>query len=136
MAETMTLLQIVPGDTFTYEVTVREPSDVVGLPGDQYGEPYDLTSCTLFFAVKREIQDTAYVASLYWEDGGDSEGITVADPTTGEAVVELTPAETAVFDQWAHKWDLQLRNAGGKVRTIDSGSLIVLRQVNSATAAP
>lgn len=132
----MTLLQITPGDTFTYTVVVRDPSDVVGLPGDQFGEPYDLTGCTLFFAIKRDVQDTTYLASLHWEDGGDSEGITVADPTDGEAVIELTPAQTAAFTQWAHRWDLQLRNAGGKVRTIDSGSLIVVRQVNSATVAP
>lgn len=112
-----TTLYLTPGDDFVYTATVV----------DEDGDPYDLSGATLWWTAKARLSDADddAVAALYWVSGGSASGITVATPATGEAAIRLTPDETDDFTQRAHHWDLQLSDAVGVVRTVDSGLIIV-----------
>ena len=94
------------------------------------GLPYDITGATVWYIVKKNQDDADAAAKLwlYWEDGGDAEGIAVTDPTTGAAQVSRTAAQmiTADFDVGIHFWYLKIRTVAGSVYTADSGILEVL----------
>ncbi len=122
----MTTLILTPNDTFRYTVTVI----------DSVGTPYPLTGATVWFTARKRIGAVDPAAYCYWVDGGAAVGITVADPDTGECVVELTPAQTALFVQAAYRWDFQIKTTDDKIRTVDRGVLVVRPTVNDRTTAP
>ena len=128
----MSTLMLKPSDTFSYTVEVTEPTEEF----NTVGPPFDLAGCTVWFTVKRRPWSTTTAAYCYWVDGGAQLGISVDDPSTGECAIELTPAQTAEFDQAAHVWDFQIKTPDGKVRTIDGGTLVVLPAVNDRIVAP
>lgn len=114
------------GDTFHKRVTLT-----VTDPDTEEEEAYDLTDCTLWFTVKvhsNDADDDAVIAA-YWEEGGNSSQITVADPTAGVIEVTVTADEMDDFAVGRYYWDLQLLDAGLEVTTIDDGTFDVVRDI-------
>jgi hypothetical protein len=126
----MQILYLTPGDDFVYTAPIL----------DTAGVAYSLTGATLWFTVKRRLDndptDADAIAKLYWVSGGASSGITVATPSTGVAVIRLTPTQTDDFVQAAYHWDLQLQDTGGVRRTVDSGRIVVLRTATMRVTTP
>lgn len=122
------MLLLTIGDTFQYTATIA----------DDAGDPYDLLDCTLWFTVKRRTGDSDVnaIAKLYWISGGASAGITVDDVTNGEAVVELTPTQTAAFVAASYKYDLQISDQDGDLFTIDQGDIVSRPGVTQRTTTP
>lgn len=122
------MLTLTIGDTFQYTATIT----------DDAGDAYDLLDCTLWFTVKRRKGDTDAnaTAKLYWVSGGASAGITVDDPATGEATVELTPAQTDDFVQAAYHYDLQVEDQDGDFFTIDQGVIVAQPGVTTRITTP
>lgn len=124
----MTTIFLTQSDDLVYDVAMSTEA----------GAPYDLTGSTLWFTAKRRRSDAdaGALVKLYWVSGGSADGISSDDQTTGEVVIRLSPAQTAAFVQAAHYWDLQLKDAAGVIRTIDSGVVVVLPAVTDRLTTP
>lgn len=124
----MTTLLLRVGDDFLYTATVR----------DRAGGLFDLTGSTLWITIKRyrSDADADAIACLYWQDGIGAAGISVADESTGEADIRLTPSQTLLFEQAAYVWDLQIQDAAGAIRTVDRGTLVAQMSVTTRTTTP
>lgn len=92
-------------------------------------QPYDLTGATVYvtFKVNTGAADTADgVFQYHWIDGGSSDGITVADPTTGRAVLTIPSSESDDYlTTQVYSYDVQVSDATGETYTPDSGTLRV-----------
>jgi hypothetical protein len=90
------------------------------------GTPVDLTGCTLFLTAKRKETDDdvdALIAKMW---------ATHTDPTNGITEVALSKEETALVGRWPT--DVQLKDAGGKVRTLVKGYAEFHRRVTLRTS--
>ena len=102
------------------------------------GVPYELTGCTLWFTARKQLErtDASALIKLFWEWDGDSDGITVENGEYGMAVIQLTPAQTATLEPGAYYYDLQLKDFGGIIHTIDHGVLVAKRSATMRTTTP
>lgn len=103
------------------------------------GEAYPLVDCALWLTIKADVTDADEdaVAQATWASGGDANGITVADETSGTFVVTFPATETAAWDgETEYVYDVQLRTAAGRIVTIDEGTLVVRGDVTRATELP
>lgn len=87
---------------------------------DDQGEAFDLTDVEIAFSVCDLIDKTL----------GD--GITVADPTSGTAVVAISPEDTE-GSSWrrSYRYDVQIILSDGKVRTPIRGLFVVIPDVTA-----
>ena len=102
------------------------------------GAAYDLVGSTLWFTVRKQLEktDTSALFKLYWEWDGASDGITVENTDYGMAVIQLTPVQTATLEPGAYHYDLQIKDFGGLVHTIDHGVLVARRSATMRTTTP
>jgi len=102
-------LTMTRGDTRTFTVTMT----------DDAGDPYDLTDASVDFTV----------GDLFDKSVGD--GITVADPETGVAVITVDPDDTNGASDYrrAHRYDVQVTLADGTVKTPLRGLFVVTPDV-------
>ena len=120
----MSALVLVRGDTYIEDWVFTSSTQP---------QPFDLTDCTLRWMVKTSVtqdDDAAEIAYL-WEDGGMSNvGITVADATTGRAVLTVTSVDLAALTAGVvYVWDAQLTDADSITTTFASGTLTVTADV-------
>lgn len=115
----MTDLRVTRGDTITLAVGPV-------LKGD--GTVQDITGHSLRFTAKVRKDDADVAAPIAGSTAGGQ--ITITDGPGGLAVVAIPAAQTDGFltDRTLH-WDLQIADPGGTVKTLDSGKLIVTRDV-------
>jgi predicted heme/steroid binding protein len=93
------------------------------------GDIYDLSGVTLWFTIKHEHDhskndDLAFIKS-YWVDGGLSSGIIVDAPATGEITLTLSNSDTLLMPAGIYKYDIKLKNIGGKYETVSRGTVVV-----------
>lgn len=90
------------------------------------GTPVDFTGCTLFLTTKRKETDADADAliSKTWT--------THTDPTHGITEVALSREESAIVGRWPT--DVQLKDSGGKVRTLAKGVAEFHRRVTLRTS--
>lgn len=115
----MTTLRVHRGDTIVLAVgpVIR---------GD--GTVQDITGHSLRFTAKERLSDADGAAVISGSTvGGEVE---ITDGPGGLAVVRIPPAQTDGFAaDRTLLWDLQISDPGGVVKTLDSGKLIVTRDV-------
>lgn len=94
--------------TATFTLTTSTPSA---------GTPMDLTGASVWFTVKRDIDDEDADAKVWKRNtvagGGDSE-IDVTDETGGVLDVYIVPADTEDLDG-AYWYDLVVENSSGRI---------------------
>lgn len=124
----MTTLFATIGDSFERLAAVKHEND----------QPYPLDHCILWFTVTPQFgePDTNAVIKNYWEDGGGQSGIDVQIPELGQAIVSMTPEQTALLEQRAYRWDLQIDDAWGRVTTISHGILVARWSPTTRTTTP
>jgi hypothetical protein len=106
-------LTVMRGDTVTLTATLVDPA----------GAAYDLTGAELTFSVACHFSKTL------------DDGITVSDPLSGEAEIELTAADTdgdGDYPRRAFPYDLQVTLADGSVKTPLRGLFIVIGDVTNS----
>jgi hypothetical protein len=94
--------------------------------------PQDITGHTIRFTAKARLDDADGAAVIQGSTiGGD---VDITDGPAGMAEVNIPPAATAGFtsDRVLH-WDLQIADPFGTTKTLDSGKLIVERDVTRTT---
>jgi hypothetical protein len=102
------------------DVTVR-----LTLANDD-GTPVDLTGATLFLTAKVRATDTDAEAifAKTWD--------THADPTGGVTEVEIGRDAISDVGRWVA--DIQIKDAGGKIRTLAKGYVVIKQRVTTRTA--
>lgn len=90
------------------------------------GTPVNLTGCTLFLTEKRRASDSDDDAILKKTWG------THTNAAGGVSEVELTKEETAEVGRWVT--DIQMKDSGGKVRTLAKGYAVVNQKVTGRTS--
>jgi hypothetical protein len=92
------------------------------------GTVQDITGHTLRFTAKDRLDDLDAAAVISGSTIGGQ--ITITDGPGGLARVTIPAAATAGFtaDRALH-WDVQISDPGGVVKTLDSGKLLVVRDV-------
>lgn len=97
------------GDTRTFTVTMS----------DNAGDPYDLTDAEVAFTVD----------DLFDKSVGD--GIAVADPESGVAVITVTSADTEDASDYrrAYRYDVQVTLSDGSVKTPIRGLFVLTPDV-------
>jgi hypothetical protein len=101
--------------------------------------PFDLTGGTVYVTFKRADQaanladDAEGVYQYHWIDGGTSDGIAVADPTTGRMTVTVEDTESATYQTVKYAYDVQVTDGAGRTFTPDTGALTVTPDITRAT---
>lgn len=95
------------------------------------GEPFNLTSCDIWFTVKYRYTDDDDDA-VFQKTVGD--GITVTNPTAGLITIDINPADTEDIPKVKTilVYDLQIKNSGGSKWTSASGNIVVNPDVTHA----
>jgi hypothetical protein len=96
------------------------------LKGD--GSVQDITGHSLRFTAKDRLDDPDGAAIISGSTATTE--IIIVDGPGGRAEVQIPPAATSGFttDRVLH-WDLQIADPGGVTKTLDSGKLLVERDV-------
>lgn len=117
----MSNIAIVRGDTAVLDVAITRS-----------GSPVDLTGATLWFTAKRAKSDPDAVAVIA---KSTASGITVTSASGGTATITIDPDDTSdLTSATALVFDVQLKESGGRITTVDSGTLRVTLDVTQATA--
>ena len=121
----MSALQMIRGDTAVFDLTITDQDT---------GDPVNLTNMVLTFTAKRRPTDTdAQAIILKTVDAGI---VVDADPTLGIAVLTLEPSDTEdLTDLRTLRWDIQIDNGAGDVRTPLSGRLAIASDQTRASGA-
>lgn len=121
MAVISTNFNVIQGDTYVESWALL----------DQSGVAVDLTGAKLYFTVK-----TAYADA----DPGvlqltsPSSGITIDSAAGGLATLTITSTQSGALTVGTYKYDVQLKDSAGTIKTLVSGTLTVDAQVTITTA--
>lgn len=116
---TVTALSLIRGDDEVLSVVVLQPNSTT---------PLDITGITsLRFTIKRKITETDAEALVALDL---TDGITIDDATVGEVTIEIDSALTdSLTTNFTGVWDLQMVDATGRIQTIKSGTVSIVRDV-------
>jgi len=109
------VIKRVKGDTYSLDITITNTSD----------EPIDLTGCTVFFTVKRNIQDTDAQALI-------NKTITsFISPTTGDASITLLASDVDYVGEFYY--DVKIKSVAGVITSVITDKFILLDHVTIRT---
>lgn len=113
----MSDLRVRRGDTIPLQVGPILKAD---------GTVQDISGYTITFTAKNRLDDLDAAAII-------TQAGVVTNGPAGLALVTIPPAATSSFttDRVLH-WDVQIRDGAGATKTVDSGKLIVERDVTRA----
>jgi hypothetical protein len=110
------IIKRVKGDNYSLDIQITNEDD----------EAIDLTDCTVFFTVKRNIQDT------------DAEALISVDitshtsPTTGETSIPLTSTQTDIVGEFFY--DVKIKTLGGTITSVIKDKIIFIENVTIRTS--
>jgi hypothetical protein len=113
-------ITLVRGDTEHLRVTVT----------DADGDTVNLTGADAWFTVKRRVADPDDRAAIALRMGA---GIEVEDAPGGVLIVTLTATETDDMVPGVYRYDVQVRDANGRISTVADGRLVLRSDVTRAT---
>lgn len=111
------------GDTLAWDLEIGNPST---------GGPLNLTSTTIWFTAKHNYVDPDIRAAI--KCSTDNDGVVITDVVRGKARVTIDPIKTRSFPDGPVKlvYDIQIKDAGGAVTTIEAGTITVWPDVSRA----
>lgn len=114
-----TALSLIRGDDEVLSVVVLQPNSTT---------PQDISGySTIRFTIKRKITETDLEALVALDL---TDGITVDDAVNGEVTIEIDSALTdSLTTNFTGVWDLQIVDAVGRIQTIKSGTVSIVRDV-------
>jgi hypothetical protein len=115
------------GDTNVYTVTA------VQAPPNQ-ASPLDLTGAFLWFSLKRSIVEATALLRKTSGAGGAGGGWSTPTPSNGISSVTLDPTDTAALSPGPYVYDVQVKEAGGRVTTLSRGTFRLAGDVTEVTS--
>jgi hypothetical protein len=126
----MATLSLYRGDTATWRFAVS------GVDQEGAQGVFDLTNCDIFFTAKVS-RSQADVDAIISFDSDEPENIDIDDPTNGRFLLTIRPADTINVSMTADTkemvYDVQVVTAGGDVYTVDTGTVVITRDVTVRT---
>lgn len=117
----MANLTMYRGDDKTWNVFFKDDDDVA----------IDITGYTVFFTVKKQF---GYTDASTDDDAIIEKDITShIDPTGGETQLTISAIQTNSVEPEEYIYDLQLKDDGGNILTVVSGSFILKADVTRRT---
>lgn len=115
-------LEVIRGDDEVLDVSFKQPDGIT---------PLDITGALgIWFTVKRSSLDDDADALIQKSLGA---GIAVVSAPAGTATITISPADTADIEPGTHRWDAQVKDGLGKVRTAAKGAFKVVYDVTRVT---
>ncbi len=94
------------------DVDLKIVKDIKDPNGNPFEVPFDLTGCSLFFTVRKTLQDPKYII---YKTTNDSSQIAVSnDPTTGDAIVFIGFIDTELLEPGLYYFDVWVQEPSGK----------------------
>lgn len=98
--------------------------------------PVDITSATIWFTAKADIDDVDASASF---QKTSASGISITDATNGKFTVTVAASDTSgltgfLYQEKRLAYDLQVKTAAGQIFTVARGALVVKQQVTISTS--
>jgi len=110
------IIKRVKGDTYSLDITITNTSD----------EAIDLTGATVFFTVKRNLQDTDAQALI-------SKSVTsFTSPTTGDLSITLLASDVDYVGEFYY--DIKIKSALGIITSVINDKFILLDHVTIRTS--
>jgi hypothetical protein len=106
------------GDTLTLNFSVTRS-----------GAAVNLTGATAWFTLKTMLTD----ADPGVAQATNGSGVTITTPLSGQLTVELPASVTIDIPPGEYQWDLQVKEASGRISTAASGQAYVEADVTRAT---
>lgn len=111
------------GDSALWDFVATYPS----------GAPLVLTSATVWMTAKNQLSDADVAAVFQVSTTGGQ--ITLTDAPNGKFRVQLTPSNTNTLTKDTNLfWDVQVKDASGKIYTVADGTLLVKLDATITTA--
>ena len=118
-----------------FQLTMRRGDDrelLIAVDGPVRGVRQDITGWTLWVTAKRAVADADGVAVFRLKTGG--QGIALTDPTAGLATAAIPAGATDGLEEETILYvDVQGKDGAGKVRTLASGTIVVVPDITRAT---
>lgn len=109
------IIRRIKGDTYPLDITILDVS----------GNPFPLTGCTVFFTVKRNIQDTDAQALI-------SKNITsYTDPVNGQASIPLLASDVDYSGDFYY--DVKVKNSGGVITSAFKDKFCLVEHITIRT---
>jgi len=115
-------IEMYQGDDERHDFIIRNPDTSLA----------NLTGWTLWFtaypagvARAEGVDDADALLLAHWVSGGAALNMSVATPATGAVILDLPAASTKLLTLQFYDYDLQRRNAAGRLKTIDRGTIQV-----------
>jgi hypothetical protein len=128
-------IDVYRGDTIEMTVAIQKTDALYGTV-----TPYDLTGAKVWCTLKRGTEDHDNVAIAQVSTTGSvpaGGGITIRSPATAGIVDIIVPSAATVGLQPIEQYllyDVQLKDAGGVIRTVATGKVRVLPDVTNAVS--
>jgi hypothetical protein len=112
-------LRMTRGDNFTFVITVRLNGNIVDITGNTF-------TMTCRWAPSGNV--------LFTRSTSPGDGITLTDPTRGEATIELVPSNTnsAPLDTNLYDYDIEMVTPASKIYTVLRGKLRIDPDITQA----
>jgi hypothetical protein len=110
------VIKRVKGDTYSLDITITNTSD----------EPIDLTDCTVFFTVKRNLQDTDAQALI------NKSVTSFSSPTTGDLSIPLLASDVDYVGEFYY--DVKIKALTGVITSVITDKFILLDHVTIRTS--
>ncbi len=118
----MGFLEMYQGDDERHDFSIKNPD----------ASAANLTGWTLWFTAypsgvprAEGVDDADALLLAHWVAGGASLNMSVASLAAGVVVLDLPAASTKLLTRQFYDYDLQRRNAAGRLKTIDRGTIQV-----------
>lgn len=110
------VIKRIKGDTYPIDLTIETA----------LGEPVDLTGCTVFFTVKRNIQDADSKAMI-------SKNVTSHNsPTTGQTSISLSASDVDYVGEFYY--DIKVKFSTGIISSVFTDKFILANHVTIRTS--
>jgi hypothetical protein len=118
----MNNLTFIHGDTEELELVITDKSDVV----------QDITGFTFWFTIKKDNANPDDAAIMQKTIGN---GIEIIDAEVGKILVTVNPSDRALVSLGrVYNWDLQLKDAAGRIKTPRKGTVEFTSDSTHATS--
>lgn len=126
MSESPNLIEVYKGASKEIELEIKKPDEDVD--GNSIESDFDLTGCTLYFSVRKSLNDPR---SLIGKTSDDSDQIEILEPLVeGGAIIYLDYTDTNLMEPGKYFFDVWVKKPDGKrFPVIEPSEFVILPAV-------
>lgn len=126
MSKSPNVIEVYRGASKDVEINIKKPG--VDIDGNKLDEPFNLTDCTLYFSVRKEVGH--HKVLIYKTSDTTSEIELIAPLTNGKAMIYLSYLDTKFMEAGRYYFDVWVKKLDGKrFPVVEPSEFIVLPAV-------